>query len=334
LTALALEPLTQVETEALAEELAGGALSSAGATQLFADTGGNPLFVVETVRAVKDDLVAETVVTGVHAATMLPASVYAIMQTRLARLSPHAQEFAGLAAVIGRAFRYELLATASTRSEDEVVQGLEELWRRRIVQETVGDAYDFSHDRLRDVAYTELSRPRRRLFHRRVAEALQQIQPSTADDLAGQLADHYERAGLADAAVDHYLKAGAQALDNWAAPQAITIFTHAGELASTAEQQARAWLGLARARFLLDQRRAALSDVATALALLDAPDNPLRPQLLYLQADLLAADAKPDAAEESVRAALAIAERIGQSIHQILDRRMRRYDRRFEPHIT
>ena len=38
-----------------------------------------------------------------------------------------------------------------------------------------GDAYDFSHDRLRDVAYAELSRPRRRLLHRRVAEALLQI---------------------------------------------------------------------------------------------------------------------------------------------------------------
>ncbi|MEZ4610155.1 MAG: hypothetical protein R2838_07885 [Caldilineaceae bacterium] len=88
----------------------------------------------------------------------LPAAVYALLQARLARLSTVAQEVAGLAAVIGRAFGFDLLVQAGHGSEDDVVQALEELWARRIVQEAGQGAYDFSHDRLRDVAYAELSR--------------------------------------------------------------------------------------------------------------------------------------------------------------------------------
>ena len=82
-------------------------------------------------------------------------------------------------------------------------------------------------------------------------------------------------------------------------------------LAADADRRARSYYGLASARFLLGQRRAALSAVEQALALLDAPDHALRPRLLYLQADLYVADAKPEVAEAPVRAALAAAERIG-----------------------
>ncbi len=195
--------------------------------------------------------------------------------------------------------------------EDEVVLGLEELWKRRIVQETSGDAYDFSHDRLRDVVYAGLSRARRRLLHRRVAEALLQLHPRSHSELAGQLADHYERAGLPDAAVDHYLVAGDQALDNWATAQAVTYFSRAHELAPDQERSARGLFGLASTRFLLGRRHEALTDIDRALALLDDPDHPLRPRLLYLQADLLVAIPEPELAEGSVRSALALAERIG-----------------------
>jgi len=267
--------------------------------------------VVETMRAGADKSPAETRSEPTQTTIQLPSNIQAMMRERLAQLSPEAQEISGLAAVIGRSFHFELLAAAGGHDEDEVVMGLEELWKRRIIQETSGDAYDFSHDRLRDVVYAGLSRARRRLLHRRVAEALLQIHPRSHSELAGQLADHYERAGLPDTAVEHYLVAGDQALDNWAAAQAVTYFSRAHELAPDQEQSARALFGLASARFLLGQRQEALTNVDRALALLDDPDHPLRPRLLYLQADLLVAIPEPELAEGSVRAALALAERIG-----------------------
>jgi DNA-binding SARP family transcriptional activator len=311
LTEVVLTPLTEAETGVLAQNIAGVPLSPDRAAQIFAGTGGNPLFVLESMRATEDESAAERALADHQTVPMLPPNVYAMISARLGQLSPHAQEMAGLAAVIGRAFRHELLAAAGRRSEDEVVLGLEELWTRRIIQEEGSDAYDFNHDRLRDVAYAELSRARRRLLHRRVAEALSQIYPGSVGDLAGQIADHYERAGLDNTAVDHYLAAGEQALDNWAAAQAVTYFSRAQELAPDPDRSVRARFGLASARFLLGQRDEALADIDWALALLDDADHTLRPRLLYLQADLLVASAQPEMAEGSVRAALAVAERIG-----------------------
>ena len=77
-----------------------------------------------------------------------------------------------LAAVIGRAFTFSVLAAASDLSEDVLVGCLDECWRKRIIREQGDDAYDFSHDKLREAAYAGLSRTRRRWLHGRVAQGL------------------------------------------------------------------------------------------------------------------------------------------------------------------
>jgi predicted ATPase len=71
------------------------------------------------------------------------------------------------AATVGRAFTVELLVEVSQQAEEAVVQGLDELWQRRIVREQGNARYDFSHDRIRDVAYAASSPVKRTLFHRR-----------------------------------------------------------------------------------------------------------------------------------------------------------------------
>jgi len=49
---------------------------------------------------------------------------------------------------------------------------MRELWRKRVIREQEPNTYDFTHDKLREVAYGETSVPQRRLLHRRVAEVL------------------------------------------------------------------------------------------------------------------------------------------------------------------
>ena len=60
-------------------------------------------------------------------------------------------------------------------TKEALVRGSDELWQRRIVLERGALAYDFTHDKLRAVVYTNLSAARRRLLHRHVADALQQM---------------------------------------------------------------------------------------------------------------------------------------------------------------
>ena len=113
----------------------------------------------------------------------LPPKVQSVLEARLAQLSPPARELAGLAATIGREFSFKLLAQASGRDEETLVRELDELWQRRIVREHGADAYDFSHDKLREVAYGSMSAARRRLLHRQAAQALETLHAARPEDL-------------------------------------------------------------------------------------------------------------------------------------------------------
>ncbi len=215
LSEIALGPLSPAETTSLAEHVAGRQLDPARASDLYSETEGNPLFVVEMVRAgsVEQPMTEQGVVeTPLPLLTCLvstlPPTVQTVLAARLAQLSPSARELANLAAVIGRAFSLDVLAHASDESEGALVRDLDELWQRRIVREQGGDAYDFSHDKLREQAYTSLSTVHRRLLHRRVAEALEAVYADTPDVASRQVAVHYERAGLLWKAIAWYQRAG------------------------------------------------------------------------------------------------------------------------------
>jgi tetratricopeptide (TPR) repeat protein len=141
----------------------------------------------------------------------LPPRVHSVIAGRLAQLSAPARQAAGLAATIGRAFSFEVLVRASGADEDALVRWLDELWQRRIVRDVGGNTYDFTHDKLREVAYAEASPPARARLHRRVARSLEEVHARDLDAVSGQLAVHYDRAGLPEQAISFYHRAAAVA---------------------------------------------------------------------------------------------------------------------------
>lgn len=207
LTTIDLTPLSAEETAALGAQVAQHVLNSRAATQLYQATAGNPLFVIESVRAGDKADTGSTASAEQHPQTILPPKVYAVIEARLAQLSPVAHTLAQIAAVIGRAFTIPLLITASQQAEEQVVQGLDELWQRRLVREEGNARYDFSHDRIRDVAYAESSPVRRPLFHQRVALALEKLHAGNLDAVAGELAGHYQIAGMLEQAFAYFQQA-------------------------------------------------------------------------------------------------------------------------------
>ena len=108
-----------------------------------------------------------------------------MIESRLAQLSPPARELARLGAAIGRGFGLDLLLEAGQSTEDAVVRALDELWQRRIVREIGTNQYDFTHDKLREVAYAEIGPPQRRFLHRRIAQALEALHAGALDPLSG-----------------------------------------------------------------------------------------------------------------------------------------------------
>jgi DNA-binding SARP family transcriptional activator len=192
-------PLGRLDTNAatvLARQLVDGATSDAEVAHIVAESEGNPLFVVELARAGFTD----------GPQRPLPRKVQAVISSHLAQLSPLATDVVGAAAVIGRTFDGAQLAHVLNGRRDEVVDALDELWRRRVVRIRGTDTYDFSHDRIRDVAYAAVGPARRRELHRRSAHAVLVIH-GPRDELSAQVAAHYELAGDSVAAIEHYHRA-------------------------------------------------------------------------------------------------------------------------------
>lgn len=220
--ALDLKALAADEAAILANQTAGHPLDAQIVAQLYQISNGNPLFVVEGARAIiRPDkgtverdasiLTKGDISTFDLNAVTLPPKIQSLIQQRLTHLSPGARDLLEVAAVFGRSFPVDLLLAATQQREDALVQGMDELWRRRLVREQGASAYDFSHDYIREVAYATLSPARRRLLHRRVAEGLESYYGLSLDSISGQLGLHLERAGLPAAAIPRYRQAGVHA---------------------------------------------------------------------------------------------------------------------------
>ncbi len=206
-TELDLLPLGPEATAALAASVARRTLPTTQARRIFDETEGNPLFIVETVRAelVDDDRASAggrkvTTTTG----SALPPRIQATIAARLARLNEPARDLASLAATIGRAFTLEVVRASGVDDEDRLVGAMDELVRHQLIREGGNGAYDFSHDKIREVAYAGTTEARRRLLHRRVADALERIHAGNLDTVAARIAAHCAAAGLGERAATVY----------------------------------------------------------------------------------------------------------------------------------
>jgi DNA-binding SARP family transcriptional activator/predicted ATPase len=242
-TEIHLERLDADATGQLASYVAAKDLGTEQITALYQQTEGHPLFIVEMMRvnllnqfqrvSNPTDQFSSSTPVPVDDVIPLPPKVYAVLSARLAQLSPHTRQLVSLAAAVGRSFTIELLQQASGNNEEDIINGLDELWHSRIIREQGPGTYDFSHDKLRDVAYDSISGPKRRLLHRRIADALETIHHHDLDAVSAQIAAHYEKAGLSSRAVPCYLQAADVAQRIYANSEAIQAFRQALRLLQT-----------------------------------------------------------------------------------------------------
>lgn len=210
--------VTQLVTSTVGK---GAVLSQKIGARLYRETEGLPFFVVEYLNAL------ERGGTGAFDWS-LPGGVRDLLRARLAGASETGRQLLSAAAVIGRSFDFDTLREASGRTEEETLKTLEELNARGLIKESPAETvrYDFAHEKLRELAYTETSAARRRLLHRRTAEGLvaRGRARRETDLLANQIARHYRLAGETASAAEFYRMAGDHARTLYANGEAIAHF--------------------------------------------------------------------------------------------------------------
>lgn len=250
-----LELLTTFGTAELVREVLGGHAAPALAARVHDETGGNPLFVLETLQLLREQGAQDLD----DAATdlPLPGSIRDLTAGRVAMLPATAREVLAVAAVQARGVDLDTLAHAVSTDDRPSVAGdaVAELLRRGLLVERA-DGYGFRYEQVRRIVVDELDDAARASLHSRVADALQAHREDRVEDLAR----HLDAAGRITEAVAAWRAAADRAVAVHAYATARDHFARAVEL-----QQARPAALEARVALL-----AAHEDVLSILADRDA----------------------------------------------------------------
>jgi ABC-type transport system substrate-binding protein/class 3 adenylate cyclase len=222
-----LEPLSDPEARSLAEADAGGELPDELARLLAERAGGNPYFLSEAIRDLRERgaLAHDNGRVLLVGEASIPAAIHEALQARLDRLDREARELVITAAVIGRSFGLPLLERLLPRAR--LLPTLSELqWLELVVEERGGAApeYRFRHGLVQEVAYARLVETSRRQLHLRVGEALAELHRDSPAEAYGLLAFHFAAADEPTRAAEYLLKAGDAARALYAEEEAIALY--------------------------------------------------------------------------------------------------------------
>lgn len=224
---------------------------------LYDETDGQPFFLMETLEYLLDQgiLVPRQQPDGARSLDfrvpetgvlegVVPAGVRNAVKGRLSRLGDPATKLLAAGAVLGRGFSYEILFQVAQLDEEEGLEALDEALSNRLLRESraegnfidsdpsrdlypAGSEYDyvFSHDKVREVVYTEAGEARRRVLHRRALEALEKENAPVAE-----LMHHARNAGLPEEAFRYSLAAGDEAISLFAIEDAAGYYELARSL--------------------------------------------------------------------------------------------------------
>ncbi len=220
--------------------------------RLFAETGGQPFYLVETLKlllergyftqgedAARAGDMEAVMVKELMVPRLFPPSVRELVSLQLDRLSPTAFAFLVAGAVLEQDATFERLCLVADLSEREGLAALDEVLRSRLVREPERqsgqpdkEAYAFTHDMIGEIVYVEAGETRSRIFHRRVLDILQEaaVPPAT-------LAAHAVSAGLLEPSFRLSVAAGNAAMTVFALHDAIEHYEQAWRL--LAEQPGR-----------------------------------------------------------------------------------------------
>jgi class 3 adenylate cyclase/tetratricopeptide (TPR) repeat protein len=205
-TEIVVGPLRDEELRELIAELLGDDPSVRSlAERIAAQTGGNPFFVEEVVRAFADSGAlagrpGAYVLADETAEIAIPPTVQAVLAARIDRLSELDKATLETSAVIGKQFDVALLRKIANAGDEALAGSLDRLAEAGFVAMTQAypeAEYVFQHPLTHEVAYRMQLGETRAAVHRRVAEELEQSCTcgEGRDETAGLLAHHWEGAG-------------------------------------------------------------------------------------------------------------------------------------------
>ncbi len=217
-----VQGLSMEDVSVLTQKILGIQPSSSLVQRLAGETGGNPLFLVETLR----ELSACTPEELANVRRLpITQNMRSLIEERLALLDTDQRSLVEMAAVLGNEFEISELETTLELKEGKAALILDRLNRLNMVQPVGGidpGKYRFVHEKTREIILEELTPARQRWLHRCAARVL-----AGKDILPSRLAYHYAQAGDALPAFRHWVKAAEYGLRLFSVPEALQAYAQA-----------------------------------------------------------------------------------------------------------
>jgi class 3 adenylate cyclase len=267
---LDLPGLGRDDIAALVEDMTGQPIDSAGlalARDVHRDTAGNPFFAGELLRHLRETgAIARGAdgrwsLAGALAGADLPQSVREVIERRVGRLTDEARRILCVGAVIGREFDLAVAARAAGVTPARALDLLDEATAAALVTTTVvtrpgfagldvAEIPAFAHGLVQATLYGGLPAGRRAMLHRAVGTAIEAECGGEVDGRLAELAHHFLAAapagdGDGERAVDYAVRAGEEAMREFAYDQAAALFARA--LAVPGAARGRRRIGLLQA---------------------------------------------------------------------------------------
>ena len=330
-TQLRVDPLPREGAEDLLAALVGPDSELASLRELLIErTEGNPFFLEESVRA----LVETKAFVGERGAYRLaqaldtvqvPATVQAILASRIDRLPLVEKQLLQSAAVIGKDVPFNLLHAIADGDEEDLsrqlarLQSAEFLYQTRLFPES---EYTFKHALTQEVAYGGLLTDRRRAVHARIVEEIERLYGDRLAEQVERLAHHALRAERWDKALVVCRQAGAKAMARFALrdagthfERALTATRHLPETREAIEQAIDVRLELRSAIHPLGEVERGMAYLREAESLAERLGDDGRTGMISFRLSVdfwMMGDS--DCARESIDRALALAESTGDDL--------------------
>jgi tetratricopeptide (TPR) repeat protein len=198
---------------------------------VYEKTRGNPFFVEEVIKSLKEDEVIyrEKNKWNIKEISEIkfPETVKDVIRTRLSRLDDECQRVLTMASFAGKDFTFEALRGITGVEENKLVEIMEKMLNTGLIKERVirgEDTCSFADIIVRDVVYEEVSRLKRKRIHGDVGQALENVYAENIEQHLGELALHFLEGGDKEKALDYFLKAGERAANVYANSEAASYF--------------------------------------------------------------------------------------------------------------
>ena len=269
-TQMALQPLAREESLSIVQAILAGVAAPAPVLEMILTKAeGNPFFLEELARAVRDKSDGDGV-----AELRVPDTIEEVLRARIGWLAEAERTLLQSAAVIGKDVPAALLRLLTDSPDAQFQEGLRKLEAAEFLYEVAsgGDPeYAFRHALTQEVAYGLLSAQQRRLLHARIVEAIQKLFAGRVEAHVERLAHHARSGELWEPAAGYLRDAGMRAFAHSANQEAVTWFEQAldalGHLPRTPARQAEAadlHLAMRNALTLLAQHERALQHLRAA----------------------------------------------------------------------